>query len=235
METVADCYAALGVVHSQWTPIPGRFKDYIALPKPEHVPVAAHDGDRAGPAAHRGADPHSARCTGRPSSASPRTGSTSRATGGLDARDAAQFAWLRQLMEFQKDVSRPGRVPRVGEGRSLLRRGLRLHPKRGELKVFPRGATPIDFAYAIHSEVGEHLRGRAGQRRDRPASATSSRTATPSRSSPARSRARTRSWLDYRRHRPRRSRIRSHLRIEERGERSSWAASWSSAPSTRRT
>ena len=58
METVADCYAALGVIHSEWTPVPGRFKDYIALPKAEHVPVAAHDGDRPGQQAHRGPDPH---------------------------------------------------------------------------------------------------------------------------------------------------------------------------------
>ncbi len=58
VESVADCYAALGVMHSKWTPIPGRFKDYIALPKPNHVPIAAHHGDRPGTAADRDSNPH---------------------------------------------------------------------------------------------------------------------------------------------------------------------------------
>ena len=157
MENVADCYAALGVVHSQWTPIPGRFKDYIALPKPNmyqslHTTVIGpghkrievqirtremHNTAEMGIAAHW---------------------QYKERTGGLEAKDAARFAWLRQLMEFQQEVDDPAEFlesVRV----DLFPDEVYVFTPKGDVKTFPRGATPVDFAYGIHSEVGHHCVG----------------------------------------------------------------------------
>ncbi len=157
MENVADCYAALGVVHSEWTPIPGRFKDYIALPKPNmyqslhttvigperrriEVQIRTHEMHRTaefGIAAHW-------RYKER--------------TGGLEPKDAARFAWLRQLMEFQQEVSDPTEFyesVRV----DLFPEEVYVFTPKGDVKTFPRGSTPVDFAYGIHSEVGHHCSG----------------------------------------------------------------------------
>src|SRR5512139_943863 len=106
MENVSDCYAALGVIHSEWTPIPGRFKDYIALPKPNmyqslHTTVIG-PGSRRIEVQIRTHEMHRTAEMGIAAHWKYKAG-----TGGLDAKDAARFAWLRQLMEFQKDVSDP--------------------------------------------------------------------------------------------------------------------------------
>ncbi|MFK7989823.1 MAG: bifunctional (p)ppGpp synthetase/guanosine-3',5'-bis(diphosphate) 3'-pyrophosphohydrolase [Sandaracinaceae bacterium] len=157
METVADCYAALGVVHSQWTPIPGRFKDYIALPKPNmyqslHTTVIG-PGQRRIEVQIRTQEMHRTAEMGIAAH-----WKYKERTGGLDAKDAAQFAWLRQLMEFQKDVADPAEFLDSVKV-DLFSDEVYVFTPRGALKVFPRGATPVDFAYAIHSEVGEHCAG----------------------------------------------------------------------------
>ena len=157
MESVADCYAALGVVHSEWTPVPGRFKDYIALPKPNmyqslhttvigpghrriEVQIRTHEMHRTaefGIAAHW---------------------QYKQQTGGLDERDAARFAWLRQLMEFQKEVEDPAEFFDAVKV-DLFPDDVYVFTPNGDVKTFPRGATPVDFAYGIHSEVGHHCSG----------------------------------------------------------------------------
>ncbi len=157
MENVADCYAALGVVHSQWTPVPGRFKDYIALPKPNmyqslhttvigpghrriEVQIRTHEMHRTaeyGIAAHW---------------------KYKQSTGGLDAKDAARFAWLRQLMEFQREVADPAEFLDSVKV-DLFSDEVYVFTPKGDVKTFPRGSTPLDFAYAIHSEVGDHCVG----------------------------------------------------------------------------
>ena len=157
METVADCYAALGVVHSQWTPIPGRFKDYIALPKPNmyqslHTTVIG-PGQRRIEVQIRTQEMHRTAELGIAAH-----WKYKEKTGGLDAKDAAQFAWLRQLMEFQQEVSDPAEFLDSVKV-DLFNDEVYVFTPAGELKVFPRGATPVDFAYAIHSEVGEHCAG----------------------------------------------------------------------------
>ncbi|MEZ4254202.1 MAG: bifunctional (p)ppGpp synthetase/guanosine-3',5'-bis(diphosphate) 3'-pyrophosphohydrolase [Polyangiales bacterium] len=157
VETVADCYAALGVVHSQWTPIPGRFKDYIALPKPNmyqslhttvigpgqrriEVQIRTHGMHRTaefGIAAHWKYKERS---------------------GGIEKRDAERFAWLRQLMEFQQEVADPAEFLESVKV-DLFPDEVYVFTPKGQVRTFPRGATPVDFAFAIHSEVGEHCVG----------------------------------------------------------------------------
>jgi GTP pyrophosphokinase len=157
MENVADCYAALGVIHSQWTPIPGRFKDYIALPKPNmyqslHTTVIG-PGHKRIEVQIRTLDMHRTAELGIAAH-----WSYKERTGGLDAKDAARFAWLRQLMEFQKEVRDPAEFIDSVKG-DLFSDEVYVFTPKGDVKVFPRGATPIDFAYSIHSEVGDRCTG----------------------------------------------------------------------------
>jgi len=160
-ESVADCYAALGVIHSKWTPVPGRFKDYIALPKPNmyqslhttvigpgheriEVQIRTHDMHRVaeqGIAAHwRYKERHQG------------------PGGGVAEDEAKKFTWLRQLMEFQKELKDPAEfIDSVKV--DLFQDEVYVFTPKGEVRVFPRGATPIDFAYAVHTQVGDHCVG----------------------------------------------------------------------------
>jgi GTP pyrophosphokinase len=158
VESVAECYAALGVVHSQWTPVPGRFKDYVALPKPNmyqalhttvigpgreriEIQIRTHEMHRV---AEQGIAAH--------------WKYKERHSGGLDPKDAARFGWLRQLMEFQKELKDPHEFLESVKV-DLFQDEVYVFTPKGDVRVFPRGATPIDFAYAIHSEVGDHCSG----------------------------------------------------------------------------
>ena len=157
VENVADCYAALGVIHSQWTPIPGRFKDYIALPKPNmyqslHTTVIG-PGQRRIEVQIRTHDMHKTAENGIAAHWKYKDKS-----GGPDAKDAARFAWLRQLVEFQKEVADPAEFLDSVKV-DLFSDEVYVFTPKGQLKVFPRGATPIDFAYSVHSEVGDHCAG----------------------------------------------------------------------------
>ena len=158
VESVADCYAALGVIHSRWTPIPGRFKDYVALPKPnmyqslhttvigpgrEHIEIQirTHEMQRV---AEHGIAAH--------------WKYKERISGGVDPKDAERFGWLRQLMEFQKDMKDPAEFLESVKV-DLFTDEVYVFTPKGDVRVFPRGATPIDFAYTIHTEVGNHCSG----------------------------------------------------------------------------
>src|SRR6185369_9127550 len=158
VETVADCYATLGVIHSQWTPVPGRFKDYLALPKPNmyqslhttvigpgreriEIQIRTHDMHRV---AEQGIAAH--------------WKYKERNSGGVDPKDAARFGWLRQLMEFQKDLKDPAEFLESVKV-DLFQDEVYVFTPKGDVRVFPRGSTPIDFAFAIHSEVGDHCSG----------------------------------------------------------------------------
>ncbi|HMI89643.1 MAG TPA: bifunctional (p)ppGpp synthetase/guanosine-3',5'-bis(diphosphate) 3'-pyrophosphohydrolase, partial [Polyangiaceae bacterium] len=158
VESVADCYAALGVIHSRWTPIPGRFKDYVALPKPNmyqslhttvigpgreriEIQIRTHDMQRV---AEHGIAAH--------------WKYKERISGGVDPKDAERFGWLRQLVEFQKEMKDPAEFLESVKV-DLFADEVYVFTPKGDVRVFPRGATPIDFAYTIHSEVGNHCSG----------------------------------------------------------------------------
>jgi GTP pyrophosphokinase len=158
VESVADCYAALGVIHSMWTPVPGRFKDYIALPKPNmyqslhttvfgpnhqriEIQIRTHEMHNV---AERGIAAH-----WRYKDAS---------SGGLDPRDAARFAWLRQLMESQNELKDPAEFLESVKV-DLFQDEVYVFTPNGDVRAFPRGATPIDFAFSIHTELGDHCAG----------------------------------------------------------------------------
>ena len=213
METVADCYAALGVVHSQWTPIPGRFKDYIALPKPNryqslHTTVIG-PGQRRIEVQIRTQDMHRIAENGIAAHWKYKD-----ISGGPDAKDAAQFAWLRELMEFQQEVADPAEFLDSVKV-DLFTDEVYVFTPKGELKVFPRGATPIDFAYAIHSEIGNHctgarVNGAIVPLRYKLRNGDTLEILTSANQSP------NKDWLDFVATGRARSRIRAYLRTEER-------------------
>jgi GTP pyrophosphokinase len=158
VESVSDCYATLGVVHSKWTPVPGRFKDYIALPKPnmyqslhttvigpgrERIEIQIRTGEMHR-VAERGIAAH--------------WKYKDRQGGGITDQDAQKFGWLRQLMEWQKEVKDPAEFLESVKV-DLFQDEVYVFTPKGDVRVFPRGATPVDFAFAIHSQLGEHISG----------------------------------------------------------------------------
>ncbi|MBM4373697.1 MAG: bifunctional (p)ppGpp synthetase/guanosine-3',5'-bis(diphosphate) 3'-pyrophosphohydrolase [Deltaproteobacteria bacterium] len=158
MESVADCYAALGVIHSLWTPVPGRFKDYIALPKPnmyqslhttvfgpshQRIEVQIRTTEMHG-VAERGVAAHWRLGAG--------------ASGGLDPRAAAQFTWLRQLVESQDQLKDPTEFLESVKI-DLFQDEVYVFTPKGDVRAFPRGSTPIDFAYSIHTDLGDRCTG----------------------------------------------------------------------------
>ena len=157
VESVSDCYAALGVVHSMWLPVPGRFKDYVALPKPNmyqslhttvigpgrervEIQIRTHEMHRV---AERGIAAH---------------WKYKERGGGVADSDAQKFGWLRQLLEWQKELKDPAEFLE-GVKVDLFQDEVYVFTPKGDVRVFPRGATPIDFAFAIHSQLGERVTG----------------------------------------------------------------------------
>jgi len=154
--SVKDCYAVLGIIHQMWSPVPGRFKDFIAMPRPNgyqslHTSVVSERGipfevqirtEEMHRIADEGIAAHWKYKEGRVGS----------------QRDEQYFQWLRQLLEWQQEV----RDPR--EFMQNLR--VELYPEevyiftpKGEVKTLPRGGTPVDFAYSIHTDVGHQCAG----------------------------------------------------------------------------
>jgi GTP pyrophosphokinase len=151
MPTIPDCYAVLGVLHHLWRPVPGRIKDFIAMPRPNgyqslHTSVIGEEGHPF-EVQIRTRDMHRVAEEGIAAHWKYKEGKS-----GYEKDDQA-FAWLRQLLEWQQEVKDPHEF--------LNSLKLDLYPEevycftpKGEVKTLPRGASPIDFAYAIHTEVG---------------------------------------------------------------------------------
>ena len=155
VESLRDCYAALGAVHALWKPIPGRFKDYIAMPK-SNMYQSLHT-TVVGPA-------------GKPLEIQIRTRDMHRTAqfgiaahwrykeGSKQAKEAADLAWLGQMMDWLKDMADPREFM---EGLRIDLSGGRVFvfTPKGDVVNLPQGATPVDFAYAIHTDVGHRTIG----------------------------------------------------------------------------
>jgi GTP pyrophosphokinase len=155
VDTVKDCYAALGAVHAMWTPLPGRFKDYIAMPKPNmyqslHTTVVGPSGD--------------------PLEIQIRTWEMHRTSeygiaahwrykeGGKADQFENKLSWLRALLEWQKDM-RDSRVFMENLKLDLFDTQVFVFSPRGDVYSIPAGGTPLDFAYQVHTDVGNHCVG----------------------------------------------------------------------------
>ena len=155
-QSVKDCYGALGIIHQTWSPVPGRIKDFIAMPRPNgyqslHTSVISDRGmpfevqirtEEMHRTAEEGIAAHWKYKEGRVGA----------------GRDEQYFVWLRQLLEWQQEVRDPQEF--------LQNLKIELYPEevyiftpRGEVKALPRDATPVDFAYAIHTDVGHQCVG----------------------------------------------------------------------------
>ena len=156
VDTTADCYAALGVIHATWTPIQARFKDFIATPKPNgyrsiHTTVVSESG-HAFEVQIRTHEMHRVAEEGVAAHWSYKEG------GMPSDAEAERFAWLRNLVEAQSEHADPTefmQAVKVG----LYGEDVFCFTPKGEVKVLPAGATAIDFAYAVHTEVGHHCVG----------------------------------------------------------------------------
>ncbi len=156
-ERERDTYAALGIVHQTWRPIMGRFKDYIADAQAERLPVAPHHrGGRAGPARSR-CRSAPARWTWSPRRGSPPTGSTRRATPPTAGRATPTSSGCASSSSSQ-DVHDP-RTFMTTLKIDLYPDEVYVFTPKGAVFAFPRGATPLDFAYKVHTEVGHHCAG----------------------------------------------------------------------------
>jgi len=182
VDTVRDCYAALGTIHARWNPVPGRFKDYIAMPKfnmyqslhttvigPGGKPVELqirtwqmHKRAEYGVAAHwKYKDEMNAPATpsgGKGGAAAPR-GAATRAGGRAKGWDeTTEMAWLRQLVDWQRETEDPAEF--LDSLRfDLAGNEVYVFTPKGEVVQLPHDATPVDFAYAIHTEVGHRTIG----------------------------------------------------------------------------
>jgi len=156
VDTVKDCYGVLGVVHSSWKPIPGRFKDYIAMPKGNmyqslHTTVIGPHGDRI-EVQIRTHEMHKVADAGIAAHWKYKEGK------GYDEKEVKRFAWLRQLLEWQQELQ-DSREFMDSVKVELFPEEVYVFTPKGDVKGFPKGSTPIDFAYAVHTDVGHRCVG----------------------------------------------------------------------------
>ncbi|MEX2971386.1 RelA/SpoT family protein [Streptomyces sp. C184] len=171
VDTVRDCYAALGTIHARWNPVPGRFKDYIAMPKfnmyqslhttvigpsgkPVELQIRTFDMHRR---AEYGIAAHWKYKQEAVAGASKiRTDVPKHAGKGQDTVN--DMAWLRQLLDWQKETEDPGEFLESLRF-DLSRNEVFVFTPKGDVIALPAGATPVDFAYAVHTEVGHRTIG----------------------------------------------------------------------------
>ena len=156
LDTAKDCYEALGIIHSLWKPVPGRFKDYIAMPKANgyqslHTTVIGPYGERVeiqirteemSRTAEEGIAAHWQYKEGKV----------------IAPKDSKQFAWVRQLLEWQQDLRDPREFLETVKI-DLFPDEVYVFTPKGDVKQFPVGSTPVDFAYSIHTQIGQQCMG----------------------------------------------------------------------------
>lgn len=155
VQEVAECYEALGLIHALWKPIPGKFKDYISLPKANHyqslhTKVIGPYGERI-EVQIRTAEMHRVAEEGIASHWQYKE-------DRQDETDAKKFTWVRQLLESQKEYQDPKEFLETLRI-DLFPDEVYVFTPRGEVKTLPKGSTPIDFAYSIHTDVGHRCTG----------------------------------------------------------------------------
>ncbi|MBI5493574.1 MAG: bifunctional (p)ppGpp synthetase/guanosine-3',5'-bis(diphosphate) 3'-pyrophosphohydrolase [Deltaproteobacteria bacterium] len=157
-DDVTQCYEALGHIHGLWRPVPGRFKDYIAMPKPNmyqslHTTVVGPEGQRV-EIQIRTHEMHAIAEEG----IAAHWQYKERGSLGKTDKDDRKFAWLRQLLEWQQELKDPTEFMESVKV-DLFSEEVYVFTPKGRVIELPRGATPVDFAFAIHSEVGHHCAG----------------------------------------------------------------------------
>ncbi|GLI39672.1 bifunctional (p)ppGpp synthetase/guanosine-3',5'-bis(diphosphate) 3'-pyrophosphohydrolase [Geobacter hydrogenophilus] len=153
---IRECYEVLGLVHSTWKPIPGRFKDYIAMPKGNmyqslHTTVIGPHGERM-EVQIRTYEMHGVAEAGIAAHWKYKEGK------GYDEKEVKRFAWLRQLLEWQQELQDSHEFMSTVKV-ELFPEEVYVFTPNGDVKSFPKGSTPIDFAYTIHTDLGHRCVG----------------------------------------------------------------------------
>ncbi|MCB7303109.1 bifunctional (p)ppGpp synthetase/guanosine-3',5'-bis(diphosphate) 3'-pyrophosphohydrolase [Bariatricus massiliensis] len=162
VDSVKDCYAALGVIHEMYTPVPGRFKDYIAMPKPNmyqslHTTLMSSVGQPF-EIQIRTEEMHKTAEYGI--AAHWKYKETDDGKKSVEAKEEEKLSWLRQILEWQRDMSDNREFLNLLKGDlDLFAEDVYCFTPNGDVKNLPNGSTPIDFAYAIHTAVGNKMVG----------------------------------------------------------------------------
>ena len=162
VNSVKDCYTALGIVHDLYNPMPGRFKDYIAVPKP-NMYQSLHTtliGDKGTPfeVQIRTWDMHRIAEYGIAAHWAYKEASFARGKKANVTVTEDKLAWLRETLEWQKDMQEPQEFLNTLKT-ELFEDEVYIFTPKGDIKVLPRGSTPIDYAYNIHEKIGQHMTG----------------------------------------------------------------------------
>jgi GTP pyrophosphokinase len=162
--SVRDCYAMLGVIHSFWKPVPGRFKDFIAMPKANmyqslHTTVFGPAGQRM-EVQIRTEEMHRVAEQGIAAHWKYKEGQSGKSKEGPSANrvDEGRFGWLRQMLEWQKELKDSGEFMSSVKV-DLFPDEVYVFTPNGDVKELPKQSTPIDFAYSVHSDVGQRCSG----------------------------------------------------------------------------
>ena len=161
VDSVKDCYAALGVIHEMYTPIPGRFKDYIAMPKPNmyqslHTTLMSTAGQPF-EIQIRTSEMHKTAEYGI--AAHWKYKESNDGKKNVEAQEEEKLSWLRQILEWQQDTDNREFLSLLKGGLDLFAEDVYCFTPNGDVKNLPNGSTPVDFAYSIHSAVGNKMVG----------------------------------------------------------------------------
>ena len=212
VKDIRDCYAALGLVHSQWRPVHGRFKDYISMPKTNgyqslHTTVIGPEGERI-EIQIRTEDMH------RQAEHGVAAHWLYKEKGRVNSKDLEQFGWLREIFERQSEET-DSREFMHSLKLDLFKDEVYVYTPAGDVKELPEGATPLDFAFIIHTKVGQHCTGAKINGRLMPLS-TELKNGDIVEILTDPSRKPNRDWLKIVKTARARSRIQRYLRTEER-------------------